>query len=62
MEVTMNQDLYRVTVTEYDDGAQRPCPELTKIFTEPREADAYAKVQSVTFSRSLFYRAEVQQI
>jgi hypothetical protein len=61
MEVKID-DLFRVTVTEYDSGAQRACPELTRYFTTRPEANAYARTQDQTVSPELFYRADVVRV
>lgn len=56
------KELYKVTVTEYEQGwGQRDCPDETKFFTSKKEAEEYAKRQS-TGSYELFWRAIVEKI
>ena len=61
MEVKID-NLFRVTVTEYDSGAQRHCPELTRYFDNRIEANAYARTQDHTVNCELFYRADVVRV
>lgn len=54
--------LWRVTVTEYEQGwGQRPCEDETKFFTTKEEAEAYAKTCN-TGTYELFWRATVTKI
>lgn len=58
---TKVDNLFRVTVTEFEDGVQRPLPELTKYFTDRIEANAYARTQDVWYCSILCYRTNVER-
>ena len=53
--------LYEVTVTEYEQGwGQRPCPDETRIFTNRRDAEAYAKSRE-SGSIQCYWRAHIRE-
>lgn len=54
--------LYKVTVTEYDDGVQRVDDRDTKVFTTLSEAEAYKAHWSNGGSRECYWRAEIRKI
>jgi hypothetical protein len=54
--------LYKVTVTEYDHGAQRVDPNDTKIFTTYDEAKAYQAHWQTGGDAGCFWRAEIESI
>jgi hypothetical protein len=54
--------LYRVVVTEYDDGVQRTDRADTKIFTTMEEANAYKAQWEHGGSRECYWRAEVTRM
>lgn len=52
---------YEVTVTEYERGwGQRPCPDMTLVFTDRKQAEQYAK-ECERGSEEIYWRAEIQQ-
>lgn len=61
MEVKVGS-LWRVIVTEYDEGVQRVDPEDTKFFTERSEAVAYAEKMTDYSSRSIYWVGHVSKV
>lgn len=51
--------VYRVVVTEYDNGVQRTDRADTKIFTTMDEAKAYQAQWEQGGTRELYWRAEI---
>jgi len=60
-EVKLN-GVYKVTVTEYDCGAQRIDPNDTRFYTTLEEAKAYKAHWETGGSRECYWRAEIEQI
>jgi len=56
---TLQGPLYRVEVTEYDEGIQRRDPNDTKIFTTLEEAEKYKAHWEQGGSRECYWRAEI---
>ena len=54
--------LYKVTVVEYDCGAQRVDPSDTRFYTTLEEAKAYKDHWEKGGSRECYWRAEIQKI
>jgi hypothetical protein len=54
--------LYKVTVTEYDCGAQRIDPNDTKFFTTYEEAVAYKAHWETGGSRECYWRASIETV
>jgi hypothetical protein len=54
--------LYRVTITEYDYGAQRVDPSDTKVFTTEAEAKAYADWWENGSTHDCYWRAHIERI
>jgi hypothetical protein len=60
-EVKLN-DLYKVTVTEYDCGVQRVDSNDTKYFTTLNEAQNYKAHWETGGSRECYWRAEITKV
>jgi len=60
-EVKLN-DLYKVTVTEYDCGVQRVDPNDTKYFTTREEAEKYKRHWEAGGSYECYWRAEITKV
>jgi hypothetical protein len=61
-EFKMPAGLYRVDITEYDEGIQRVDDSDTKYFTTMEEAEAYAAAWAEGGSRELYWRGSITKV
>lgn len=54
--------LYKVTVTEYDCGAQRFDPDNTRFFTTLEEAEKFKAHQETGGSPECYWRAQIEKV